>query len=339
MTLVAASDPTSIPAGVPEDAVDELYGLALDEFTPRRDELAKELRRAGKRDAAAWVKGLRKPSASAWVVNQLSRTRARERQDLLRAGQELRDAHERVVAGDGDAGELRAAAEAEHAAASALASDAPGFLDREGHAPSRATLDRVGETIRAVALDDEARAGFETGRVTRERSASGFGPVGVAAPAGPRPRSGGRRAAGATEQSAGGGRGKRRKGVGAKPAGEGRGKRGKHAKAEAEAEAEGGGRATRKRGAGATTDADREARAEARAARDAARKALKEAKAAQRAHAREVKAAERELADARREAERAQRRLERAASGVEDARSREADAESQVARAEAELGG
>lgn len=303
MTPVPASDPTSIPADVPEDAVDELYGLPLDEFTPRRDELAKELRRAGQRDAAAWVKGLRRPSASAWLVNQLARTRARERTELLRAGRELRDAHERVVAGDGDAGELRAAAEAEHAAASALASDAPGFLDREGHAPSRATLDRVAETIRAVALDHEARAGFEAGRLTRERAASGFGPFAGAAPAEPKPR--------------GGGAGKRRKQAGAKA---------------------GGGRAPSNRGAKGVTDAQREARAEARAARDTARRELKEAKAAQRAHAREVKAAERELADARREAERAQRRLERATSNLEEARSRESGAESRVAQAEAELG-
>jgi hypothetical protein len=237
-------------------------------------------------------------------VNQLARTRARERTELLRAGRELRDAHERLVAGDGDASELRAAAEAEHAAASALASDAPGFLDREGHAPSRATLDRVAETIRAVALDDEARAGFEAGRLTRERAAAGFGPLAGAAPAEPKPR--------------GGGGGERRKQAGAKPAG--------------------GGRAASKRGAKGVTDAQRAARAEARAARDTARRELKEAKAAQRAHAREVKAAERELADARREAERAQRRLERATSGLEEARSRETGAESRVAQAEAELG-
>jgi len=66
-------DPIEIPDRAPEDAVDALYGLPLDEFTPRRDELVKELRGAGKRDEAAWVKALRKPSATAWLVNQLAR--------------------------------------------------------------------------------------------------------------------------------------------------------------------------------------------------------------------------------------------------------------------------
>src|SRR3954452_6186046 len=92
---MATSDPTDVPAGVPEDAVDELFGLPIDEFTPRRDALAKELRGAGERDAAAWVKALRQASAPAWIVNQLTRTRAREAKELLRAGDELRSAHER----------------------------------------------------------------------------------------------------------------------------------------------------------------------------------------------------------------------------------------------------
>jgi hypothetical protein len=189
---VAASDPTDVPADVPEQAVDELYALPVTEFTSRRDALARDLRGAGEREAAAWVKGLRKPSAPAWIVNQLARARAREAKDLLRAGDALRAAHERVVAGTGDADELRAAAETEHAAARALVADAPGLLDRDGHAPSRATLEKVTETIRAVALDDEARAGFERGRLTRERTASGFGPAtGVATSKG-RPRSGSR---------------------------------------------------------------------------------------------------------------------------------------------------
>ena len=49
MAKTKASDPTDIPDGVPEDRVDALYGLRLDEFTSARDALAKELRREGKR--------------------------------------------------------------------------------------------------------------------------------------------------------------------------------------------------------------------------------------------------------------------------------------------------
>src|SRR5436309_14109379 len=71
--------------------------------------------------------------------------------------------------------------DAEHAAAQALLADASGFLDRTGHSPSASTLEKVAQTIRAVALDEEARARFELARLTRERSASGFGPLGAGA--------------------------------------------------------------------------------------------------------------------------------------------------------------
>jgi hypothetical protein len=306
-TTVAASDPTAVPEGVPQDAVDELYGLPIDEFTPRRDALAKELRGGGKRDAAAWVKGLRKPSAAAWIVNQLARTRARQAKDLLAAGEALGAAHERVVAGEAGADELRAAAAAEHEAAQALAADAPGFLDRDGHPPSGPTLEKVAETIRAVALDDEARAGFEKGRLTRERSASGFGPLGAPPPA----------SRGEPARRKQGGRGRKPPGK-AKPAASARGTGSK-----AKPAARGGGR----KGSEPKP-----------AARAAARKALAKAKTDQRARARDVKAAERELATARREAERAQRRLERATADLEEARAREADARSRISDAEALAG-
>ena len=68
MAKTEASDPTDVPAGVAEERVDALYGLSLDEFTPPAT-LAKELRGARQREGSEWVKGLRKPSAPAWVVN------------------------------------------------------------------------------------------------------------------------------------------------------------------------------------------------------------------------------------------------------------------------------
>ena len=34
---IATSDPTDIPGGVPEERVDALYGLPLEEFTKARD--------------------------------------------------------------------------------------------------------------------------------------------------------------------------------------------------------------------------------------------------------------------------------------------------------------
>lgn len=183
---MANSNPTQPPASVPEEQVDALYGLPLEEFTPRRDELAKELRAAGSRDAAAWVKALRKPSAAAWLVNQLARTQRTDAKRMLDSADALRAAQEGILAGSGSAAELARASVDHDEAMRALMGKAPGLLSREGVAPSSATLERARETLRAIALDDEARDGFATGRLTRERRASGMGFPAAAAPNAPK---------------------------------------------------------------------------------------------------------------------------------------------------------
>ena len=61
-------------AKAPDDAIDRLYGLPLEAFVGERDALAKELRAAGRRDEAAAVKALTKPTVAAWAVNQALRT-------------------------------------------------------------------------------------------------------------------------------------------------------------------------------------------------------------------------------------------------------------------------
>jgi DNA repair exonuclease SbcCD ATPase subunit len=172
---MAASDPTQLPDDVPEQDVDALYGLPLDEFTPARDALVKQLRGDGRRAAADWVKGLKKPSATAWLVNQLARTQSADAQRVIDSGEAVRAAQDRAIAGKGKAGELGAATEEHGTAMRALLAKAPGLLDRQGRSPSATTLDRAADTLRAIPLDDEARAGFASGRLTRERQASGLG--------------------------------------------------------------------------------------------------------------------------------------------------------------------
>ena len=67
----------------PDDLADRLYGLELDEFTPARDAAAKELRKEKRRDEAAVVAKLRKPSAAAWLVNRLARERREDVEALV----------------------------------------------------------------------------------------------------------------------------------------------------------------------------------------------------------------------------------------------------------------
>jgi hypothetical protein len=166
--------------------IDALYGLPLGAFTAERDALAKRLRKEGDREGAAAVKALGKPSAAAWLVNQLARRHGGEVGELLAAGAALRRAHEAALAGGG-APALTAAAEGERRTVGRLL-ERVRELEAEG-APSEATLARVRETLHAAASDEEARDLVGRGRLVRERRAMGLGPLAFAgstpAPASP----------------------------------------------------------------------------------------------------------------------------------------------------------
>ena len=177
-----------------EGEIDRLYTLPLGEFVAARNELAKALRKAGDRAAAADVKALAKPTVSAWAVNQLARSERQGVRTLLAAGERLRAAQERVLAG-GPARELRDAADAERKAVARLVAAARVVLADAGLAATETTLDRVGETLRAAAVDEEARDLLERGRLTRDLDAAGFGPLPASLPASRPPRGAGGRAA------------------------------------------------------------------------------------------------------------------------------------------------
>lgn len=155
--------------------LDDLYGLPLDRFVPERAALVRTLRSAGEREQAAEAAALRKPTVSAWAVNQLVRTRRRELEALLDAGDALRDAQADVLAGGADARDLRSAAERERTAVDDLVSTARGLLSSSGQELSASTLERVADTLHAAALDDEAREQVSEGRLVRELRHAGLG--------------------------------------------------------------------------------------------------------------------------------------------------------------------
>jgi hypothetical protein len=154
---------------------DDLYGLPLERFVPERAALAKELRGAGRRDEAADVAKLRKPSAAAWAVNQLVRTQRDATHELFAAGDAVRAAQADVLAGRGDARALREAGARERDAVGGLVEAARGLLGTDGHDLSATTLERIADTLHAAALDDAARDEVREGRLERELRHVGLG--------------------------------------------------------------------------------------------------------------------------------------------------------------------
>ncbi|HEX2044626.1 MAG TPA: hypothetical protein VHF23_03235 [Gaiellaceae bacterium] len=167
-----------------DDAIGGLYAVDPEEFVPRRDELARELRTRGERAGADRVKALRKPTVAAWAVNQLARREARGLERLFAAGESLRTEHGKLLAGGSAAG-IAKARERERDAIRALADAARAILEERGRGAD-AALERVTDTLHAAAVDEEVAALVREGRLDKEREAAGFGfdavPEAAAAP-------------------------------------------------------------------------------------------------------------------------------------------------------------
>jgi hypothetical protein len=173
-------------AAVPdlEHELDALYTLPLEEFTKARNDLASRLKRAHQADVAVEVRALKKPSAVAWAANSLVRSERGLVAELLAAGERLRETQQQSLAGKAGADEVADASGAERDAVRALLAAARKQLGRRA---TPTLLDRLGQTLRAAAIEDEARVLLERGRLTEELKAIGFGPLEAVRP--PRRRS------------------------------------------------------------------------------------------------------------------------------------------------------
>jgi hypothetical protein len=164
-----------------DDDIYRLYGLPLEEFTAARNTLAAALKKDGKDEEAEQVKVLRKPSISAWAVNQLARKERMQVRSLVTSAERLRKAQAGLLRG-GDAEELRASVERQRDVVRALVMRAKELLREGGHPATDATLERIRDTLIAVAGDEEGGRLVQQGRLETDLDPAGFGPMTTAAP-------------------------------------------------------------------------------------------------------------------------------------------------------------
>lgn len=158
-----------------ESRVDELYAAPLDRFIADRTTLTKELKATGDREAAARVQSLRKPSVSAWAVNQLIRDRRSEVEELLGLGEDLHAAQRKALTGGG-AKELQQLAGRRRELVERLTDRAGRILRASGASGGRTHLDEVANTLLATATDPKAAADVRRGRLERDLPPpAGFG--------------------------------------------------------------------------------------------------------------------------------------------------------------------
>jgi hypothetical protein len=163
-----------------DEAIDHVYGAELGDFVSERARLVKELRGEGRRDEAEQIARLRKPTAPAWAVNQLTRQQRRDVDLLLDAGHRLRQAQAGVLRGT-DKDEFERARAIERDAVRRLTHEADKLLG----GTSSATRAQIAETLRNAAVSEEGREQLARGRFVAPLASEGFGVLGDLAPAKP----------------------------------------------------------------------------------------------------------------------------------------------------------
>lgn len=313
------------------EAAAELYGSDPEGFTERRTALAAQARAAGDRAAAKEIGGLRKPTRSAWMINQLVRADPGVAARLTGLGDQLRAAEAAL-----DGAKIRELSQARRQLMDTLIRQVLHYAGEQS--PSAALREDLTATFGAALADPQIARQLATGTLLRavHRADFGTGAPGLSlvppladasgspASAGPAPAAapaGGRGDAEVDEAADGAG------GTRAAPAG----KAAEGTRAAREAKTA--------RGAGATGSARAaagpKAAGEARAARAAAAalaaeeaRAAAEARAAERARAAEER--QQAITDAERTLAEASQAAEQAAQAEQDERDRVRALESEL---------
>jgi hypothetical protein len=158
------------------EVADELYALPPAEFTAARDERARVAKAAGRREDAAAIKKLTRPTTSAWLVNQLSREAPDGLGRLFEVADALQEA-QRTLAGD----RLRELSAQRRQVVTELLPVAAAVADRAGQPASPGVLEEVRATLEAAVADNDARDAVRSARLTRALAYAGLGEVDLTA--------------------------------------------------------------------------------------------------------------------------------------------------------------
>lgn len=150
---------------------DELYALALGDFTPARDARAKALKGT---DLAAPVKALRKPSLAAWVVNLFVRRDPGQVEQVIAMGAALREAQ----AGMSGA-ELRELTKQRRQLTAAITTQARGHAREEGVKVTESVADQVEATLTAAMVSEWCGQAVRSGLLVAALSTTGVDDVDV----------------------------------------------------------------------------------------------------------------------------------------------------------------
>ncbi|MEY2420549.1 MAG: hypothetical protein QOI95_616 [Acidimicrobiaceae bacterium] len=137
-----------------DNSVHDLYAVDPTEFVAARDELARQLKSAGRREEAAAVKALRRPPVPVWALNSVARDRGDAVDALLTATFEAQAAQDALLAGDGDRDALRVALARRRAALQDIVHRAIDVVEASGR-PAGSQQRQLEATLNTVLASDE----------------------------------------------------------------------------------------------------------------------------------------------------------------------------------------
>jgi hypothetical protein len=172
---VLGHDDQVTSADLLSQAVAQLYASDPDAFTERRGILVAQARAAGEISAAKSIARLRKPTRSAWVVNQLVRAEPGVPSRLAALGDELRAA-EGSLAG----AKIRELSQARRQLIDALVRQALTMAGQDS--PPAALREEITATFAAALADPQVAEQLAAGTLVHAERRAGFGYGGQATP-------------------------------------------------------------------------------------------------------------------------------------------------------------
>jgi hypothetical protein len=173
--------------------IDALFQLPLDEFTKKRNALAKELSGESKKQ----VKFLTKPPLPIWAVNQLHWQDRPTYNALVDAAEKLRAAHRAVLSGH--KADIRKAEQVHRAALDKAVAKTIALVERSQGRISDPAREAIRKALAALPNEEAP------GRMTRTPEAAGFSLLTGITPAGARGAGSAKSARGATGAKSAGG--------------------------------------------------------------------------------------------------------------------------------------
>jgi hypothetical protein len=152
-----------------ESTAAELYGLLPGDFVAARTDAEKRARVAGDRDLAASIRGLAKPTAAAWIANQLVRQHTDEIAALRELGAGLREATATL-----ERDQLRSLSQQQNQVIQALVSQGRALAKGAGHPISEATERGLDATLRAALADEDLADQLAAGQLATALEHVGF---------------------------------------------------------------------------------------------------------------------------------------------------------------------